>query len=181
MNLLGRLLDRYVYEPADVPPADVAGEPAKRGAGRGWIPPMERIGPQDCPIIYRWTLREWGKLTPDPSKPERMVHNGPKLLLHRFPGYADDRDPHDHPRGFWTFILAGYYWDITAKRTRKMRPGMAAWRPAEYQHITRCGREGAWSVVLMWSLKREWGFWREGRFWPWRLYEEHFGMGMRCE
>jgi hypothetical protein len=61
------------------------------------IPERETIGPPDCPIIYRWTLFDVGDL---------------KLMVHRFPGGSDDRDVHDHPRPFWTFVVWGGYDDL---------------------------------------------------------------------
>lgn len=59
----------------------------------GW----EIIGPPECPILLRRTLvarKRW------------------KLLVHRFMPGAADRDPHDHPRPFLTFVLRGGYTDM---------------------------------------------------------------------
>jgi hypothetical protein len=33
-------------------------------------------------------------------------------MVHRFHPNVEDRDPHDHPRGFWTFVLWGSYDDL---------------------------------------------------------------------
>lgn len=67
-------------------------KPPQRGPFR-----REIIGPPDCPILHRWTLADLGFA---------------KLLLHRFLPNADDRDLHDHPRPFITFVLAGGYDDL---------------------------------------------------------------------
>lgn len=59
----------------------------------------EQVGPPMCPIMLRWTL--FGS-----------TGDGWRLVLHRFPPYSDDRDPHDHPCRFWTLVLAGGYDDL---------------------------------------------------------------------
>jgi hypothetical protein len=155
----------------------------------------EVIGPPDCPIIYRWTLLKLGDT---------------KLLLHRFPPNADDRDMHDHPRPFWTVVLRGGYDDLVPCGTcggqqwrrstygagdvpcedcfdggmvpgDRLRAGDVRRRAASYTHRTRVLPEGAWTLVLMGPLRRRWGFWRGGRWWFWKDYEEEFGYAMRCE
>lgn len=35
-----------------------------------------------------------------------------KVMVHHFLPNADDRDVHDHPRSFWTFVLRGGYDDL---------------------------------------------------------------------
>lgn len=62
-----------------------------------WAP--EVIGKAECPILHRWTLLDLGP-------------RGVKLMVHRFMPFADDRDVHDHPRPFWTLVLAGGYDDL---------------------------------------------------------------------
>lgn len=84
MNVIGRLLDRY---------ARLLGDP-------------EVIGPAGCPIVLRWTLHG-GSDHDDDKTPSRT-----KVWLHRFMAHADDRDAHDHPRGFLTIVLAGRYDDL---------------------------------------------------------------------
>lgn len=90
------------------------GEPAGQ-IRRRWLPNTEVIGPAECPILHRWTLVPWGEHTDGPGRegsgrPKRRW----KLLLHHFLANADDRDVHDHPRPFWTFVLCGYYDDMRA-------------------------------------------------------------------
>jgi hypothetical protein len=97
----------------------------------------ELIGPDECPIIKRWTLLQFGrreevassvaednaerrsgyaKQADDAGGKSGVFRQRPrrwKLLLHRFPGRVDDRDVHDHPRRFWTLVLWGSYVDAT--------------------------------------------------------------------
>lgn len=90
-----------------------------------WLREPERIGAPDCAIMHRWTLIE--------SSPEgegaddaafrrhreqtlislpRWLTRDRKLMVHRFLPNTEDRDPHDHPRGFWTLVLRGGYLDL---------------------------------------------------------------------
>lgn len=166
--------------------------------GPGRKPPQsglfrrETIGPDECPVIVRWTILK----TPLG-----------KLLVHHFLPNADDRAVHDHPASFVTLVLRGGYDDrvpctgcdgeglcpghVVGGRCMecggegvvvgdRMRPGMVRLRRAEHTHRTRVGPEGCWTVVLMARKRREWGFWREGRWMHWREHECRFGYGMRC-
>lgn len=174
------------------------GEPAPKS---GRVIPREVIGPPRCPIMIRWTLASV---------------RGRKLMLHHFLPNADDRDDHDHPASFWTFVLRGGYddyvpcpwcggegahsapgamcvrnaygWTYACPRCEntgtvageRMRLGMLSHRAATYRHRTRVLPSGCWTLVWMGPKERPWGFWRNGRWWPWKLYERHFGFGMRC-
>lgn len=81
-----------------------------------WLRNPEVVGPPDCPILHRWTIigghsgRDRGPLDF-------------KLMVHRFLPNADDRDPHDHPRGFLTFVLRGGYLDRVPCRRCRGRGG----------------------------------------------------------
>jgi hypothetical protein len=164
------------------------------------LPRREVIGPPDCPIILRWTLLG------EPTWPGRWPF---KVMVHRFPPNADDRDAHDHPRPFVTLVLRGGYDDDvpcptcrgTARRDAtsdplvevpcecgdglvpgdRVRAPALRRRRAEYAHRTRVLPSGAWTVVVMGPVRRPWGFWRAGGWWPFRDYEREFGFAMRCD
>jgi hypothetical protein len=156
-----------------------------------WLRNPEVIGPPDCPILHRWTLLDLGPRVG-------------KLMVHHFLPNADDRDVHDHPRPFWTYIVRGGYDDLVPCECAgtawegcagcvgrgglpglrigdRMRGGMLRRRPAEHAHRTRVGPRGCWTIVVMGPLQRRWGFWRRGKWWFWRDYEAEFGFAMRCE
>lgn len=155
--------------------------------GPGLKPPQigrfkrEVIGPDECPIMYRWTI---------------LSTRFGKLLVHRFLPNADDRAVHDHPRSFVTFILSGGYVDLQpcpfcARHCvhcdadglvvgDRLRRGAIRFRRATHQHRTRVAPNGCWSLVIMGPLVRQWGFWHEGKFWLWQEFERRFGYGMRC-
>lgn len=166
---------------------------------RGQKPPQwgpfrrEVIGPEDCPIMTRWTLLS-GRLG--------------KLLVHHFFPNADDRAIHDHPAPFLTFVLRGGYDDmvpcgycggelwrrpgapVTPENCSRcdgglllgdaMRPGSIRYRSSKHQHRTKVLPTGCWTVVVMGPKRQPWGFFLGGRKWGWAEFEERFGDGMRC-
>jgi hypothetical protein len=154
------------------------------------LPRRERIGPPECPLMDRWTLF-------------LRNSNWPKLLLHHFLPNREDKDVHDHPRGFLTVVFAGGYDDLVACPSPhapwpmsgcalcidndglvvrdRLRVGSVRLRRADYAHLTRTDHRGAWTLCLMFPVTRSWGFWRDGRWWPFREYEQRFGMAMRCD
>lgn len=146
--------------------------------------------------MHRWTL--FG----DGSVGKRLTAGSPiKVMVHHFLPDADDRDAHDHPRGFLTIVLWGGYDDYVPceacgggeldgclwcagtglRLGDRLRAGSIRYRHAEYAHRTRVGPRGAWTLCVMGPFRREWGFWRLGRWVPFLDYEERFGPGMRCE
>lgn len=160
----------------------------------------EVVGAPDCPLFHRWTLRPWA----DRKRPGKSARW--KLMIHHFLPDADDRDVHDHPRGFVSLVLWGRYddWvpcedcdgegfrlpdDFPCRRCNhtglrlgdRMRPGMIRHRRASHAHRTRVGPKGCWTVVIMGPSLREWGFWRGGRWWSHDDYEAEFGLAMRCD
>jgi hypothetical protein len=172
---------------------------------RRWLQVPEVIGAPDCPLMLRWTI-----ISDDPAEallplPKKLTGDR-KLMVHRFLPNVEDRDPHDHPRGFWTLVLRCGYWDLVpcpdcggipvvmqmppgecelCKNAGVvvgdvMRAGVIRYRAAEHTHITQSGPRGAWTVVLMGPMERPWGFLRQGRWWAFRSYEAAFGFAHRC-
>ncbi len=90
------------------------------------------------------------------------------LYLHRFLRGDEDKDPHDHPWPFKTFVLWGGYddevWDVEGKTRRVLmwehcRPGRLYSRPASHTHrvVIAPGRT-AWTLVFIGRKEKEWGF-----------------------
>lgn len=137
----------------------------------------EIIGHADCPLMLRWTV---------------FYRLGIKITFHYFPPEADDKDPHDHPSPFVTFVLKGGYWNtewIPIPGTTSVFP-QKTWvgfgfhyRPAEHMHITETDHRGAWTFVVMGPKERAWGFLRlaDHSWWPWEKYVERFGGTVRCD
>lgn len=119
--------------------------------------------------MYRWTLMD-----------------GPiKILVHHFLPNGDDPDPHDHPRSFVTFILAGDYIDESVEdgvlHYEHMERGALRLRRAKHMHRTLVGERGCWTIVVMGPISRRWGFLWDGRWWPWKKYlDERGDVATRC-
>lgn len=104
-----------------------------------WLREPETIGAPDCPIIRRWTIVD-EKAEATASHEQQVTTLLPlpkwltrdhKLMVHFFPPNVEDRDPHDHPRGFWTIVLRGRYldlvpcWNCSGKGTVRKLHGIA--------------------------------------------------------
>lgn len=135
--------------------------------------------------------------------PFKWIRKYGGLYLHIFHREDLDRDPHDHPFGYWTLpINQGYFEEVYDAETecfKVVRAPRLRWshRPATHIHrVTDC--EHGWPLItLVWRgpTKRRWGFWCHTedqrpddttRFWtPWMQYcnGEHanvVGADMNC-
>lgn len=139
----------------------------------------EMIGHEDCPMMVRWTLfYRWGV----------------KITIHHFPPDVDDKDPHDHPSAFLTFVLKGGYFNTEyvevdlpdqkyMEEVEWIGRGRIVYRPAEHMHIVETNHLGAWTLVIMGPKERPWGFLRlkDRQWWFFEDYIERFGGVARCE
>lgn len=80
-----------------------------------WLRSPELIGAPDCPILKRWTIIAAESDEALLSLPKWATRDR-KLMVHHFMPNTEDRDPHDHPRGFWTFVFRGGYVDLVPCR-----------------------------------------------------------------
>jgi hypothetical protein len=143
----------------------------------------EVIGQEACPLMLRWTFLDWGFL---------------KAMIHYFPAEISDRDPHDHPRPFVTFVLRGNYRDESWKpgdethtasgielpppHCERVSAGAIKYRSAKHLHIVETDVLGCWTLVVMGPIVREWGFVRlSGKWWDWGKYIQRFGGVTRCD
>jgi len=100
----------------------------------------ETIGTPECPLMRRWVAQ-----TPLGG-----------LRVHHFLRGDADRDPHDHPFSFVTFVLRGGYVDVTPEAREVLRPGAVRYRPAH--HVHRVETAGCWTLVLSGPQVHRWGF-----------------------
>lgn len=107
-----------------------------------------------------------------------------QLYLHIFHRSDNDRDPHDHPFGFWTLPVNDSYieevyiherldgipdgdpaWDHAHKPCfiEMLVPRLRwSWRPATHTHRVDRPASGKWPLItLIWRrpTERSWGFW----------------------
>lgn len=128
----------------------------------------------------------------DIVKPEDGV---PSLYLRRFYVYRgkdthyfihyirrsdNDRDPHDHPWDFSSYMIAGGYTEQIAFRsggsptksyTRALKPGQKIFNQAEHTHkVSLPLGQTAWTFVAAGNARRVWGFLTENGWVDWRTY-----------
>jgi hypothetical protein len=145
---------------------------------------VEVIGQEACPMMLRWGFLSTRFL---------------KAMVHYFPAEVSDRDPHDHPRPFVTFVLRGNYRDESWERIsggtkpdeaqigrmvkERVHAGAVRYRPASHLHIVETDGVGCWTLVVMGPIVREWGFVRlsTGLWWEWGRYIQRFGGVARCD
>lgn len=85
--------------------------------------------------------------------------DGSKLMLHKFHSSDHDRDLHDHPWAFKTFILWRGYIEHHAGGSRRRYPGMLLQRPAQWRHrVELIKGKPAWTLVFTGPKVREWGY-----------------------
>ena len=108
----------------------------------------EALGDKSCPYSFRWVL-----ITPWFS-----------VRIHHFIRSDDKRFFHDHAWNFWTFILKGFYHDVSEKG-RLLRKRFHLYKvPATHAHYVDVPIGGCWTLVFNGKPFRKWGFWVDGKF-----------------
>ncbi|ORA62180.1 hypothetical protein [Mycobacteroides franklinii] len=121
------------------------------------------IGGEDDPYMLRWYLIPRNK---------RL-----NIYLHQFIRSDDDRALHDHPWWFWSFVLAGHYYEHREDGKRIKRHWLSmAYRAAKTRHRVELPKSNdpmslleredcCWTIVITGPRTRDWGFWcPAGRF-----------------
>lgn len=87
------------------------------------------------------------------------------IYLHRISASDEDKDPHDHPFSFWSFILNGAYqeWFVCppsfiAIHYESYRAGEWAHHNAEDAHQITLLTPVVWTLVFTSGRNREWGY-----------------------
>lgn len=142
---------------------------------RNWLTKQE-LSVNDEPYLTRYCLL--------------ALPGGRRLYLHHFTGDDWSRDPHDHPKTFWSIGLrgcydedvyqaqavgriqrvdsAGFHWDRQAVFQRRVRWTAPWFRkfPAEHIHNIHMVDGGtAWTLVWTGKESRMWGFWEDSKRW----------------
>ena len=92
------------------------------------------------------------------------------IFVHKFLK-SDPDDLHDHPWGYFTFILRGGYWEYTPKG--KFWRGAGHFRVNSANSLHRIEVEpgvSAWTLFIPFAKKREWGFIKKGK---WVQHEQY--------
>lgn len=117
--------------------------------------------------MKRWFLMN------DNQGPVKKRH----LYLHNMRRSDADRELHDHPWWFLSFIIWGGYTEETESGKERIRPGRIIFRPASWRHRVHLDEgKQSWSLVLTGVKERSWGFWTETGFVGWREWGK-----LKCE
>lgn len=108
----------------------------------------QKLGRPECPYMKRWVLNFWLF----------------SIRLHHWYSSDDDRNWHDHPWWFVTFVLSGSYVDVSDNGLDVLTRGAVRYRPALHRHTTKVAPAGCWTLVLTGPEIRKWGFWVNGKF-----------------
>lgn len=137
----------------------------------------------------KWNFMKWADI-PDARDPKRVYLR--RLRIFQTPWFAlylhwiflpdDDRDPHDHPFTFWSWIVRGGYtervWRIfPGKHKADWVQGEKTWKRFSLHkmsqaeaHMIEHLKPG--TITLVWAGRktRDWGFYPESGFVPWQQY-----------
>lgn len=108
----------------------------------------QKLGRPECKYLERWVI-DFGLFA---------------IRIHHWFSSDDQRNFHDHPFWFWTFVLKGGYTDVSPQGNQRMTRGTHAFRRAEHQHTVRVDPGGCWTILLTGPEVRQWGFWVKGKF-----------------
>lgn len=106
------------------------------------------------------------------------------VFVHRIMLPDNDRDPHDHPWNFWSFIIRGHYAEDVWEATNKV-PTMATIKERKRWSFHGMRMHSAHQIfeissdlttlVFTGPRKRVWGFWTKDGFITWDKYEKGLG------
>jgi len=108
----------------------------------------QKLGRPECPYMVRWVIN----------------FHFFSIRLHHWIASDDQRNFHDHPWWFWSFVLKGSYVDRTTEGVNVRNNNSFKFFPALHQHTVIVPKSGCWTLLLTGREKRTWGFWVNGRF-----------------
>lgn len=113
-------------------------------------------------------MGRWHLVDEAPGKPRDLLfpESAPRewsARLHHIAQPDHDRDLHNHPFQYRTFMLAGWYDEvyldsIGVERTRRIGTGQTSYSGGAFHRIARVSPGGAWTVFVMDKNQGEWGF-----------------------
>lgn len=140
----------------------------------------------------RWAFMKWADI-PSAQDPEVTYLRRLRVLqtpwfmiyLHWIYLPDSDRDPHDHPMSFWSFIVRGgyiekIYVDMGLAGSSPIRRNRFSghFMPRRLAHMITKIDAGTITLLLGGPRKQKWGFWTSQGWVPW---EEYPGRGITRE
>ena len=106
-----------------------------------------------------------------------MIPRNPifNIYLHRFWHSDDDEALHDHPWINFTYLLKGYYEEITPNGARPYYKGSFKFRLAHTPHrlvINPADAGNVWSLFITGPTIRQWGFHCPAGWRHWKIYTD---------
>lgn len=102
------------------------------------------------------------------------------IRLHHITREDHDRDLHNHPFSYRTFVLHGFYTEEVKRRQsrvtlRETHEGCTSTLgPLQFHRVTEVGPGGVWTLFCMTRNTGRWGFLKDGRFVPSTTYLKGF-------
>jgi len=139
--------------------------------------------------VVKWAFMRWYDI-PDRNDPSKVYLR--RLRIVQTPWFAlylhfiflpdEDRDPHDHPWNFWSFIVKGGYTErmydlggpfgnmrFLGEKTHR-RGYLHSVKVNQAHRIVRA-EPGLTTLVFCGRRQRDWGFWTEDGFVRWQDYD----------
>ena len=124
----------------------------------------EGLGEPGCPYVIRWVF----------------IFFGYSIRIHHWFKSDDLRYQHCHAWDFITFVLKGYYTDISDDGEEIMSTYKLKYRKAEHKHCVKVDAE-CWTILFTGRPKRNWGFWVNNKMFRPLRYFNKFGQHYICE
>lgn len=86
------------------------------------------------------------------------------IRIHKWLRSDDLRYKHDHPGWFITFVLRGYYDDISPAGVDRLDRFSIRFRRATHAHSVKVPPEGCITLLICGAHTRNWGFFVKGKF-----------------
>lgn len=100
------------------------------------------------------------------------------VMLHWFSGPDPQRDPHDHPVTFWSFVLRGWYveerFSSPSQCSLRLVTGINKVKAPEIHRIIRIAK-GTTTLVFYGPSTRQWGFHTPEGWEHWQAYNKRHG------
>ena len=106
-----------------------------------------------------------------------IIWLGYSIRIHKWIRSDDKRYMHDHAWNFRTFVLKGYYHDVSLNENNEVVKELVtrtAFRKSTHKHYVEIPECGAWTLLFCSKPNRKWGFWVNGKFYrPLRFFSRH--------
>ena len=119
----------------------------------------EPLGLLECPYAYRTYL----------------IFFGYSIRIHFWLRSDDKRYMHNHPWWFITFVLKGYYIDMSLNGIDMVDTFSFRYRKPNHTHYVQIPSGGCTTILITGRNKNKWGFWINQRYLRVNRYFKRFG------